>query len=475
MLAQHLAGEVIDNIPYTPTSDQEELALAMCRYLTECGSSDIFILNGYAGTGKSTVIAAFTNMLSSHNIKSYVVAPTGRAAKVVSGYSGGSALTIHKKIYRQKSISEQSFVLDYNRDRDTVFIVDEASMIGAGGRGELSNFGSGDLLSDLVEYVRGGTNCRLILVGDVAQLPPVGTPLSPALDPSYMEYYGRVHYFSMKDIIRQAKESGILMNATVCRTLIEEARAEFPKFNLNYPDVKSLTGMDILDEIDNAYVRYGKERCVVITRSNKQAGRFNGGIRERILYQEEELSSNDLVMIVKNNYSYSKGDDEEKAKESTDFIANGDVALIRRVRRYEEVHGFRFADVTMWLSCDEEQEMDCKIILDTLSSDSPALSTSDSERLLKSVELDYAHIGNRRERYKAMRGDSYLNALQIKFAYAITGHKSQGGQWDAVFIDRMLFGEEEMSVEMLRWLYTAITRATKQLFFINFDERFFNE
>ncbi len=484
MLADHLAQEVIENISYTPTPDQERLVDAMCSYLTQGRSSDIFILNGYAGTGKSTVIAAFTKMLSAHSIKSYILAPTGRAAKVVSGYSGQAALTIHKKIYRQKSISDQSFVLDFNRDKDAVYIVDEASMIGNRGGGDGSNFGSGDLLNDLVEYVRNGTNCRLMLVGDIAQLPPIGTPLSPALDVSYMEYYGNVHYFSMNDIIRQAEESGVLMNATACRELIEDNNPQFPKFNLNFPDVKLLGGMDVIEEIENAYYRYGKERCMIITRSNKQAGRFNRGVRERILFQEEELSSNDLVMIVKNNYSYSKKEEQGAPQASqqsiqqdkpTDFIANGDVALIRRVRRYEEVHGFRFADVTMWLSCDEEQEMDCKVLLDTIGSDTPALSHADNLKLMQSVEQDYAHITRKADRYKAMREDAYLNALQIKFAYAITGHKSQGGEWDAVFIDRMIFGEEQMTVELLRWLYTAITRATKELYFINFDERFFVE
>ncbi len=473
MLKDGLASEVLSHIPYSPTPNQKELAVALCGYLTESRSSDIFILNGYAGTGKSTVIAAFTKMLTNNNIKSYIIAPTGRAAKVVSGYSGGAALTIHKKIYRQKSISEMSFVLDYNREREAVYIVDEASMIGTSG-GEGSNFGSGDLLNDLVEYVRSGTNCRLIMVGDVAQLPPIGRQVSPALDPSFMEYYGGVHYFSMTDIIRQAETSGVLMNATICRSIIEGGEAKFPNFNLNFPDVKAIGGMDVIEEIESAYSRYGKERCVVITRSNKQAGRFNRGVRDRILFQEEELSSNDLIMIVKNNYSYKKSE-EGKDSEVEDFIANGDVALVRRVRRYEEVHGFRFADITMWLSCNEDEEMDCKVLLDTLANDSPALSYSDNEKLLRSVEQDYAHIANKRERYKAMRQDPYLNALQIKFAYAITGHKSQGGEWDAVFIDRMIFGEEEMSVELLRWLYTAITRATKELFFINFDDRFFND
>lgn len=462
-------------MPYPPTANQAELIEAMCGYMAG-KSSDIFILNGYAGTGKSTVIAAFTSMLKANNIKSYILAPTGRAAKVVSGYSGRPALTIHKKIYRQKSISEFNFVMDFNKDRGSYFIIDEASMIGTGGWSESSNFGTGDLLNDLIHYVRSGTDCRLMLVGDIAQLPPIGLSVSAALSPSYMSMFGDVSYFSMTEIIRQAEESGILVNATICRNLIEEDNPSFPLFNLSFPDVKAITGSDFIDELETAYYKYGRENCVVITRSNKQAGRFNRGVRDRILFQEEELSSGDLIMVVKNNYAYAKALEEEgsgKAKnEESDFIANGDVALIRRVRRYEEVHGFRFAEVTLWLGCDEEKEMDCKVLLDTLSSESPSLSREESDRLLASVELDYAHIPLKRDRYKAMKTDPYLHALQIKFAYAITGHKSQGGEWSAVFIDRMIFGDEEMTIDMLRWLYTAITRATHQLCFVNFDERF---
>lgn len=474
MLYDHLAEEVVKYMPYPPTANQAELIEAMCYYMTG-KSSDIFILNGYAGTGKSTVIAAFTSMLKANNIKSYILAPTGRAAKVVSGYSGRPALTIHKKIYRQKSIAEFNFVMDFNKDRGSYFIVDEASMIGTGSWNENSNFGTGDLLNDLIHYVRSGTDCRLMLIGDIAQLPPVGLSVSAALSPSYMSMFGDVCYFSMTEIIRQAEESGILVNATICRNLIENEDTSFPLFNLDFPDVKAITGSDFIEELETAYYKHGRENTVVITRSNKQAGRFNRGVRDRILYQEEELSSGDLIMIVKNNYAYSNNteDGESKAKtEESDFIANGDVALVRRVRRYEEVHGFRFAEVTIWLGCDETKELDCKVLLDTISSESPSLSREDSDKLLASVELDYAHIPLKRDRYKAMKTDPYLNALQIKFAYSITCHKSQGGEWSAVFIDRMIFGDEEMTIDMLRWLYTAITRATKELYFINFDERF---
>lgn len=456
---------ILNHLSHTPTAHQRELIELIDEYMSTGHSSDILMVNGYAGTGKSTVIAALTAMLKEAGVRCFLLAPTGRAAKVISNYSGENAVTIHKKIYRQKSVSEDIFVLDFNKEKGALYIVDEASMIGNGSDG--STFGSGNLLEDLIDYIKQGSDCRLILIGDSAQLPPIGTNLSPALDPSYMSRYGRVIYHRMTEVVRQAEESGILSNATICREIIESKKPTIPHFKLDFPDVKNVTGGEVLEEIEDAYSRYGRENCVVITRSNKQAGRFNKGIRERILYQEEEFSSGDLVMIVKNNYAYAKDENDK------DFIANGDVALVRRVRKYEELHSLRFAEATIWLNSDEEKEMECKVILNTLGSDAPALTKDDSMRLLSSVEVDYANIPRKADRYKAMKKDPYLNALQIKFAYAVTCHKSQGGEWDAVFIDRMLFGEEEMSIDLLRWLYTAITRATKKLYFINFEDRFF--
>lgn len=475
MLSAHISSQILNNFPFDPTADQSSLINLLGEYIAHSQSKDILIVNGYAGTGKSSVIAALTATLKANGVKSYMLAPTGRAAKVISRYSGGGAVTIHKKIYRQKSISDEKFVLDFNRDRGSFFIIDEASMIGNGSGWESNNFGSGDLLDDLIEYIKMGTDCKLIIVGDSAQLPPIGTALSPALDVSYMERYGRVIYHTLSDVVRQAELSGILSNATICRNVIESGVATIPKFNLNYPDVKNITGGEFLEELEDVYSKYGSENCIIITRSNKQAGRFNQGVRGRILYQEEEFSSGDLIMVVKNNYAYAQkeeGQGEEKNNDS-DFIANGDVALVKRVRKYEELHSLRFAEATLLLGAEQEQELECKVILNTLSSDSPALSKEDGLKLLKSVEEDYMSITRKNERYKEMKKDPYLNALQIKFAYAITCHKSQGGEWDAVFIDRMLFGDEEMSIDLLRWLYTAITRASKKLFFINFEERFF--
>lgn len=457
--------QIIRALGHVPTAHQLELVKLIDSYITTHSPSDILMVNGYAGTGKSTIIAALTTTLKANGIKSYLLAPTGRAAKVISGYSGENAVTIHKKIYRQKSISENIFVLDFNRDRGAFFIIDEASMIGNGLDG--STFGTGNLLDDMMQYIRSGTDCKIVLVGDSAQLPPIGTALSPALDPSYMERYGRVIYHKMTEVVRQAQLSGILTNATLCREIIEQKIAKIPSFKLDFPDVKCISGGEVMEEIEDAYSKYGRENCVVITRSNKQAGRFNKAIRDRILCHEEEFSSGDLVMIVKNNYAYAR---EENDK---DFIANGDVGLVRRVRKYEEMHSLRFAEANVWLNSDSEKELECKVILNTLWSDSPALSKEDSGRLVQSVERDYSHLTRKAERYKEMRKDPYLNALQIKFAYAVTCHKSQGGEWDAVFVDRMLWGDEEISIDLLRWLYTAITRATKRLYFVSFDERFF--
>lgn len=457
--------QILRHLEHVPTTHQRELVELIESYMTNHSPSDILMVNGYAGTGKSTIIAAFTAMLKNNGIKAYLLAPTGRAAKVISNYSGENAVTIHKKIYRQKSISEDVFVLDFNRDKGAYYIIDEASMIGNGTDG--SSFGSGNLLEDMMQYIRSGTDCRVVLVGDSAQLPPIGTTLSPALDPSYMGCYGRVIYHRMTEVVRQAQESGILTNATLCREIIEQKIPKIPSFKLNFPDVKSISGSEVMEEIEDAYSKYGRENCVVITRSNKQAGRFNKAIRDRILCQEEEFSSGDLVMIVKNNYAHTRDENDK------DFIANGDVGLVRRVRKYEEMHSLRFAEATLWLNSDEEKELECKVILNTLWSDFPALSKEDGMKLVKSVELDYSHLPRKAERYKEMKKDPYLNALQIKFAYAVTCHKSQGGEWDAVFIDRMLWGEEEISIDLLRWLYTAITRTTKKLFFVSFDERFF--
>lgn len=468
MILQHIISQIYKNFLNTPTFDQKNVINAFAEFIFEGHSGDILIINGYAGTGKTTVIASIFKTLKQFKMPCFLLAPTGRAAKVMAGYADGAALTIHKKIYKQKAALVESFQLDRNTTKNGIFIVDEASMLSDRSL-DSGFFGSGNLLADLVKYVNSGENCKLVLVGDKAQLPPVYFDESPALDRYSMEQYGTVTYCELKEIIRQKEGSGILHNATLLRDMINNDNADIPKFNTDFPDVKAITGSDFIDELESCYSKYGIDETIVITRSNKQANRFNTGIRGRVLYQEEELSSSDMIMIVKNNYFHSPDGTE------VGFLANGDLAKVRRLRRYEELYGFRFINATIILPDYDNTELECKVMMDTLASETPSLSSEESRKLFDGVEQDYSHITRKADRYKAMREDEYFNALQIKFAYAITCHKAQGGQWDAVFVDKMLFGEEQMSKDFQRWLYTAITRAKKRLYFINFDERFFQE
>lgn len=464
----HITSQIYTNFSHTPTLDQKNLIFEFANFVTKSKKGDIMIVNGYAGTGKTTVIGSLVNTLKKMRIPAFMMAPTGRAAKVMAGFADGAANTIHKKIYKQKSALVQSFDLDRNITKNGFFIVDEASMLSDRSY-DSSIFGSGNLLEDLIKYVNSGENCRLILVGDNAQLPPVMYEESPALDPSFMSIYGDIFYCELSQVIRQKEDSGILHNATILREMIRNKIEGIPQFNLNFDDVKTIGGGDFIDELESCYSEFGVDQTVVITRSNRQANRFNQGIRSRVIYQEEELSSGDLIMIVKNNYHFPPEDS------GVAFLANGDIARIRRLRRYEELYGFRYINAEIRLPDYDDMELECKILLDTLESLTPSLSSEDMNRLFLEIEKEYTHHTRKGERYKAIREDDYYNALQIKFAYAITGHKSQGGQWDAVFIDRMLFGEEVMTREFQRWLYTAMTRAKKRLFFINFQEEFFHD
>lgn len=465
MPIQCITSQIYKKFSFQPTLDQKKLINSFAEFIYNGRGGDILIINGYAGTGKTTLIAAINKALKEFKLPCIMLAPTGRAAKVMANYAENSAFTIHKKIYKQKSALVDNFQLDRNNTKNGFFIIDEASML-SDRSFDSNSFGSGNLLADLVKYVNSGENCKLIFVGDKAQLPPVYFDNSPALDQYTMEQYGKVTYCELTEVIRQKKGSGILHNATILRELIRKDKAQIPKFKLDFDDIKHINGTEFIEELETCYSKYGVEETVVITRSNKQANRFNAGIRGRVLYQEEELSSNDMIMIVKNNYFHTP---EET---SSSFLANGDIAKIKRLRRYEEMYGFRFVSATITLPDFNNTELECKVILDTLDSDSPSLSSESSRKLFEEVEKDYAHITIKNERYKAMRDDEYFNALQIKFGYAITGHKAQGGQWDAVFVDKMLFGEEQMTKDLQRWLYTAITRAKKRLYFISFDERF---
>lgn len=472
MLNEHLASQIYSYFGFKPTFGQEKTVEKLAAWIVDPAADTIFILNGYAGTGKTTLIAATVAALNSLKIKSVVLAPTGRAAKVAGQYTREKSYTIHKKIYRQKNSSDidSGFALDFNKDADTIYIVDEGSMI-SDHAAENRLFGSGSLLDDLVTYVRSGKRCRLMIVGDNAQLPPIGHDFSPALDPALMCRYGPVEYSSLDEVVRQEAESGILFNATLVRCMIEAGIYEPPLFRTTFPDVRSIGGGEFMEEVESCYSRYGRDQTIVITRSNKRAGRFNEGIRRHVLCAEEAIESGDMLMIVKNNYHYNK----EAADDRMEFIANGDIARLTRIRRYEELYGFRFAEARLEFPDYDDVEIEGKILLDTLMSDAPSLSREEGSRLFYAIGEDYPEIKNKAKRNKLVMESPYYNALQIKFAYAVTCHKAQGGQWSAVFIDRMLFGDEPMNRDLMRWLYTALTRATDRLYFVNFEDRFFED
>ncbi len=470
MLNTYIAGQIYAKISFDATVSQKKVVENLSEYLSSPDYSSIFILNGYAGTGKTTLIAALVQVLRAMNIPCVLLAPTGRAAKVLAQYSGTEAHTIHKRIYRQRTNAdyESKYSLDINREKGCVFIVDETSML-SDSTPDGQIFGSGSLLEDLITYVRSGRQCRLILVGDDAQLPPVGADRSPALDATAMRSYGEVVYSSMTDVVRQDAASGILRNATALRQMLERGEVEVPHIDLNYPDIESIGGGEFLECLEDAYARYGRDETIVITRSNKRANRFNEGIRRYILSAEEQIESGDRLMVVKNNYYYT----ERMEKSPMSFIANGDIALLKRIRRFEDFYGFHFADAILSFGDYGNTEIECKILLDTLSSESPSLTREQSRQLFDEVEKDYMDTASRLKRFRQIRENPHYNALQVKFAYAVTCHKAQGGQWRAVFVDRCLFGDEPMTRDMLRWLYTAVTRATEKLYLVNFDERFF--
>ena len=470
MLNTYIAGQIYAKISFDATVSQKKVVENLSEYLSSPDYSSIFILNGYAGTGKTTLIAALVQVLRAMNIPCVLLAPTGRAAKVLAQYSGTEAHTIHKRIYRQRTNAdyESKYSLDINREKGCVFIVDETSML-SDSTPDGQIFGSGSLLEDLITYVRSGRQCRLILVGDDAQLPPVGADRSPALDATAMRSYGEVVYSSMTDVVRQDAASGILHNATALRQMLERGEVEVPYIDLNYPDIESIGGGEFLECLEDAYARYGRDETIVITRSNKRANRFNEGIRRYILSAEEQIESGDRLMVVKNNYYYT----ERMEKSPMSFIANGDIALLKRIRRFEDFYGFHFADAVLSFGDYGDTEIECKILLDTLSSESPSLTREQSRQLFDEVEKDYMDTASRLKRFRQIRENPHYNALQVKFAYAVTCHKAQGGQWRAVFVDRCLFGDEPMTRDMLRWLYTAVTRATEKLYLVNFDERFF--
>ena len=464
MLNNFFLEQIKNNFPFEPTSEQYIALEKWSDFLFNRNSNSLFLLKGYAGTGKSSLVGAVVKTLNELKQKSVLLAPTGRAAKVFSAYSGQNAYTIHKKIYRQKEFSNEQtgFLLSDNLYKNTLFIVDEASMISNDGL-DSSFFGSGRLLDDLIRYVYSGEGCRLVLLGDSAQLPPVSQPESPALDVSVLQTYGLdVSGMTLTEVVRQAKSSGILANATLLRKKLESGQtAVFPKLSARAgSDVQVVNGVDLLETIQDAYYRDGLEETTVITRSNKRANGFNNSIRNRILFREEELTTGDLLMVVKNNYHWAK--DEE----SMDFIANGDLLEILRVRRTQELYGFRFCDVTARFP-DYNTEIDLKILLETLHTDTPALPKELSDKLFNAILEDYADIPNKRDKMKQMKENPHYNVVQVKYAYAVTCHKAQGGQWKNVFLDLSYIPQEQLGIDFYRWLYTAFTRATERIYLIN--------
>lgn len=469
MIEKHFLTVVSERFGFEFSPSQQ---LAVERFITfffKRGETDLFLLKGYAGTGKTSLVAAIVNTLQYFDYTYVLMAPTGRAAKVFSAYADQPAFTIHKKIYRQQKSQEGIgyFDLGFNVNNRTIFFVDEASMIAAYSYD--SHFGSGSLLDDLMQYVYNGRGNRLVFIGDTAQLPPVGTHLSPALDADFL----RTHYASevdevvLTDIVRQAESSGIIYNATLVREMI--GGGVFSKLKMKtspFPDIRQISGSELLEELDSCYSAVGEDETMVICRSNRQANRYNAGIRSRILYREEALTGGDKIMIVKNNYYWGAEYDK------IDFIANGDMATVVKVGKDKELYGFHFVQVRLNIYGYEE-EMSCWMVLDTLTSEQPALSQEDHRRLYMAIEEDYPEIRSRAKRSKKIQENEYYNALQIKFAYAITGHKSQGGQWDAVFVDPGWYGEDLPDDEYWRWLYTAFTRARKQLYLINFKKDWF--
>jgi exodeoxyribonuclease V len=468
MLTDHITGSIKKNLGHEPTAGQDIMIRQLADFILDQEASRVYIVKGYAGTGKTTLISALVKTLDEMKIKVMLLAPTGRAAKVLSGYAGKSAFTIHRKIYRQKSAKDGfgNFVLNRNLAGNMVVLVDEASMISDTAQ-ENAIFGTGRLLADLISFVNDGQHCRLIVIGDTAQLPPVGIPLSPALDKNEMAMYMPVAgEYVLTDVVRQNKDSGILQNATIVRNQITSDILNIPVLkHKSFPDIDFINGSELIDTMENAYSRNGIEDVVVLCRSNKAANQYNNGIRRTVLGREEELHSGDLLMVVKNNYYWMKD------QESIDFIANGDIVKVQKIKKYAERYGFRFALASLFL-VDYEVSFEAWIMLDALMSETASMSQEDNRKLYYSILEDYAHLKSRSAQYKAVKEDEFFNALQVKYAYAVTCHKAQGGQWKTVFIDQGYVNRERVDLEYLRWLYTAITRATEHLYFVNFPGEF---
>ena len=465
-----LYGKMIQSFGFEPTDGQAIVMYHLSAFLLSQKDNPVYILRGYAGTGKTTLVKALVKTLPSIGMRYVLMAPTGRAAKVLSSYSGQDASTIHRRIYQAMTFPDGSIriVRAENKFKNTLFIVDEASMIG-----EQKEFGGSSLLDDLLGYVFSGENCRLLLIGDTAQLPPVGSNESPALDCDYLksQFPITAATYEMTEVKRQALESGILYNATDLRQLLGQNLYEYslPLFHLEgFEDIQKIAPETFEEMLHNAFANTSDNEAVIVCKSNKRANMFNQAVRGRILNIEGEIATGDKLMVVKNNYYWTEGNPD------ISFIANGDMAEIRKIKHFEEMYGFRFADVELsFTDYPDVPNVEAKILLDTLNSNSPSLTEDESKQLFGAIEEDYMDIPNRRERYKEMKKNPWFNALQVKFAYALTCHKTQGGQWNSVFIDSSLNQKEALELEDLRWLYTALTRAQERVYFVNFKEDFF--
>ena len=472
MISEDFRALIRKNFIHIPTQEQDYVIDLWCKFLLQRSDDCIFLLKGYAGTGKTSLVGALVKTMKMLKQRVVLLAPTGRAAKVMGGYAETPAFTIHKHIYRQRTFGEEKFTAAPNLKENTLYIVDEASMIANEGLAS-SVFGDGRLLDDLIHFVYSCNGCKLILIGDTAQLPPVGEMYSPALDSCELGGYGlEIIEAELTQVVRQLDSSGILWNATRLRQCLCNGE-DLPLMKVSFPDIKVVPGNELIEHLEESYHNCGKESTIVITRSNKRANIYNMGIRNRILDYDCELSGGDMIMVAKNKYLNGK-----------DLIANGEMAIVERIRNERELYGFRFADATIRLldrneytsdgDTDNEEamplELDTVVLLDTLHTEAPALNREQQQMLFMKVCEDYPELRNKRDLYKAVKNDPHYGALQIKYAYAITCHKAQGGQWEDVYIDQGYITEDMLTEDYIRWLYTAITRATEHVYLVNWPK-----
>lgn len=470
MIQQEILRHVLTALSLSPTAEQKVAAETFADFLSDTSANAVMVMRGSAGTGKTSLAAAVVKAMMALHQKVMLLAPTGRAAKVLALRSSHEAFTIHRKIYRQKAFTGDmtGFLLNDNLHTDTLFVVDEASMISNLGLND-TNFGSGRLLDDLVRFVYGGRNCRLLLVGDKAQLPPVGEEESPALMPEMLAAYGLETYVSdLNEVIRQSSRSGILYNATIVRNMItHDEVTSLPQIQFGgFADICMVPGAELIESLAGSYSHVGMDETIVVTRSNKRANAYNMGIRGSVLGREEELVTGDILMVVRNNYYWA-----EKEKSPFGFIANGDRARVRKVRNFRQLYGFRFADVVMSFPDYDDFEMMTTVILDSISVDAPSLTRQQCDALFNSVMEDYFDVPTKQGKLEKVRVDAYYNALQVKYAYAVTCHKAQGGQWQHVYVDQGYMTDDMLTPDYIHWLYTAFTRASEKLFLVNWPEK----